>query len=97
MSRSLEETRRDFLVRLARTAGFVAPVVLSLDAAPLAAQGGGAGQGGGKGAGQATVVGSLTPTSQSTQQQLESDPTVPWDPTSGQAAPWSVPPPTSTG
>ena len=95
MSRSLDETRRDFLVRLARTAGFVAPVVLSLDAAPLAAQGSGKGK---NATTTTSTVGSLTPTSlMATQQQIQSDPTVPWDPTTGQAAPWSVPPPTSTG
>lgn len=98
MSRSIDETRREFLVRLAHTAGFVAPVVLSLDAAPVAAQSDTiAGQG--KAVGQSSVVGSLTPTSNapSSQQLLQSDPSVPWDPGSGEVAPWSVPPPTSTG
>jgi len=100
MSRSVEETRRDFLVRLARTAAFVAPAMLTLDAAPLAAQGSSTS------AGQATVVGSLTPTSDgalmapSQEQQLQTDPsgsTLPWAPESGETAPWTVPPPTSTG
>ena len=106
MSRSVEETRRDFLVRLARTAAFVAPAMLTLDAAPLAAQGSSTSAGQGKATGQATVVGSLTPTSDgalmapSQEQQLQTDPsgsTLPWAPESGETAPWTVPPPTSTG
>jgi hypothetical protein len=103
MSRSVEETRRDFLVRLARTALFVAPAVVSLDASPLAAQGGTTG---GKGKATTTsTVGSLTPTSSGalqapSQQQMQTDPsgsTLPWAPESGETAPWTVPPPTSTG
>jgi hypothetical protein len=101
MSRSVEETRRDFLVRLARTAAFVAPAVLTLDAAPLAAQGGGGGKAGKAAAtSSSSVVGSLTPTSLQApllETQLQSDETVPWDPASGETAPWTVPPPTSTG
>jgi hypothetical protein len=100
MSRSVDETRRDFLVRLARTALFVAPAVVSLDAAPLAAQGGGKGK-----ATTTSTVGSLTPTSAGalqapSQQQIQTDPsgsTLPWAPGSGETAPWTVPPPTSTG
>ena len=97
MSRSLDETRRDFLLRLARTAAFVAPVVATLDAAPVAAQG----KASKTSAATSSVVGSLTPTSsQAVEQQLRiqsPDETVPWAPGSGDAAPWTVPPPTSTG
>ena len=106
MSRSVEETRRDFLVRLARTVAFVAPVMVSLDASPLAGQGGGGNTTTTGGKGKATTtstVGSLTPTSDGAlmaptqEQQLQTDETLPWAPGSSEPAPWTVPPPTSTG
>ena len=105
MSRSLDETSRDFLIRLARTATFVAPVVATLDAAPAAGQGKGSSTSAGKGKAvgqQRAAVGSLTPASGAAvnqQLRIQSDPdqTVPWAPGSGEVAPWTVPPPTSTG
>lgn len=103
MSRSTGETRREFLLTLARAAAFVPPAMATLSVRPLLAQGGG---GGGKTTTSTTTtsgstVGSLSPTAQvisnpefDLQQQQQS----PWSPqTPGQPPPWSRPPPTQTG
>jgi len=113
MPRSTDETRREFLKRLARTAAFVPPALVTLSASRAAAQ---KGQSAGKAAGQvsstaqqaasqqATAVGGTTPAAQ-TQGRFQVDPGLqsgqqsqPWNP--GRAAgtpPWAKPPPTSAG
>jgi len=49
--RSARQTRRAFLVRLARSAAFAVPTFTTLSARPAAGQGKGGGQGQGKGGG----------------------------------------------
>lgn len=99
MTRSKEETRRAFLLKLARTAAFVPPLVATLDVRNAAAQGGGGGGGGPGGGGTttggggggggkpnaATTVGSLSPTA-----QVTASPTLDLQTTQqNTAAPWS--------
>jgi len=98
-----EETRRDFLLRLARTAPFVPPAMATLDVRPLLAQGGST-SGGKTSTSSSSTVGSLSPTAQTVSQptfQLESTSSTssaPWD-ASGptQVPPWSRPPPGTDG
>jgi len=103
MARPDDQTRRDFLVRLARTTAFVPPLIATVGVGPLFA--------GGKGNSNAaahaaanSAVGSLSPTAQAVSNptfnvQPQSPSTaVPWAP--GQASqppPWASPPPTQTG
>lgn len=100
MSRSVDETRREFLKRLARSAAFVPPALLTLSASRAGAQS--KGQSAGKAAAQAaapaqqtsapaaTAIGGTTPSAQ-TQGRFQLDPSLqgksedqPWDP--GRAA-----------
>lgn len=106
MARSQEETRREFLLKLARTAAFVPPLVASVAVRPLSAQGPkttSGGGGGGKGSNTTTsTVGSLSATanivSTPTFQLQQQDAQAPWSPQApGQPPPWSRPPPTQTG
>lgn len=102
MTRSLDETRRDFLVRLAKGAAFVPPALFTVDVSRVAAQGGGGGKGGKTATTTSSVVGTLTPTAPAAVQQqlqidMQSTQSVPWDPGSAESPPWSAPPPTSTG
>lgn len=106
MAKSRDETRRAFLLKVARTAVFVPPMMASVGVRPLAGQGSNVSNTGGtKGAGVAagqTTVGSLSPTANAvstpTFQLQQQDAQAPWSPeTPGAAPPWSRPPPTQTG
>lgn len=108
MPRSVDETRREFLLKLARSAVFVAPAVATLRVGPLAAQGkGGAGAKAAAAAQQeaaatSAVTGSLSPTAQMVEsptfQLRQGASESPWAPgTPGQAPPWAAPPPTQSG
>ena len=105
MARSQDETRREFLLKLARTAAFVPPLMATVGVRPLAGQGGGSSGGGGKKTATTTgtsTVGSLSPTAQvvstPTFDLRSEDAVSPWSPqVQGQAPPWSRPPPTQTG
>lgn len=112
MSRPQEETRREFLLKLAKGAAFVPPIMATVGVRPVAGQGGGGGGGpggggpgggGGKGGAQAvTTVGTLSPTAGAVTtpafQLQQQDAQAPWAPqTPGAAPPWSRPPPTQTG
>lgn len=103
MPRSIDETRRDFLLRLAKTAAFVPPAMASFDVRPAEGQGGPvAGVGGGP-----PTTGSLSPTAQTMPDadfrlnpdaRTEPSSTAPWTPSRpSQPPPWSRPPPTQTG
>ena len=101
-----DETRREFLLKLARTAAFVPPVMATVAVRPLAGQGGTTGGGGAKGVGNAqtttSTVGSLSPTAQvisnPTFSVQQAETASPWSPqVPGQPPPWSRPPPTQTG
>lgn len=102
MSTPVDETRRDFLLRLARAGAFVPPALLTLEVGSALGQG--------KGSGATTApgqqqFGGLSPAarieSPITSDQIRADPAEParpWDP--GQATgspPWSQPPPTQGG
>lgn len=102
MGASPEETRRDFLIRLARAGAFVPSLMLTVDVAPLLA--GGKGGGGGKGSSSGgSTVGSLSPTAApvanpfnlNVQQQTQS---APWDAAGpAQLPPWARRPPGTSG
>lgn len=105
MSRSVDETRRTFLKRLAKTVAFVPPVMATLDVSQGGGQGppgGGGGSAGGTGGG-AQTFGGLTPTASTLQgtgdfQIRDQEGALPWNPgASGGEPPWSKPPPTQTG
>lgn len=93
MSRSVDETRRDFLKRLARAAAFVPPALVTLRPSEARAQK----KAGGSGVtppGQSQTQGSfrLDP-SQGNQQDPQ-----PWNPgRSAGTPPWAEPPPTAGG
>ncbi len=107
MSRSVDETRREFLRRLARAAAFVPPALVTLRPSEAGAQ-----KGAGKqaqqvqqsAAQQAAAVGGTTPAAQ-TQGNFRINPGVqdqqqnqPWDPgRSAGTPPWAKPPPTAGG
>lgn len=105
MPSSVEQTRRDFLLRLAKTAAFVPPAIASFDVRPAAAQGKGSTQA--QSTSSSSTVGTLSPTAQtmpssdfrlSTQAETQPSATAPWSPSSpSQPPPWSRPPPTQTG
>lgn len=110
MPRSVDETRREFLLKLARSAAFVPPLMASVGIREAAAQGKGSvtsndtdgGKGAGVAAGQSTV-GSLSPTAQvidnpSFRLESASQSTSPWGASrQGAPPPWATPPPTQTG
>lgn len=113
MSRSVDETRREFLKRLARAAAFVPPALVTLRPSEAGAQKSkAAGQAAGQAAQQAqqsatqqaTAVGGTTPAAQ-TQGNFRMNPSVqgqqqnqPWDPgRSAGTPPWAKPPPTAGG
>lgn len=85
---SLEETRREFLLRLARGATLAAPVVITLRPDEAAAQGKGP-----------PTAGGLSPSSTAVQDQPSgTEQLAPWEPAgSAKPAPWERPPPTSSG
>lgn len=88
MPRSTDETRREFLLKLARTAAFVPPAMASVSVAEAAAQGQGGGPGGGGPPGQL----SGGPNQQSIETfQLQEEPVS--SPSGTRQAPWSRPPP----
>ncbi len=102
-----DPTRRDFLLKLAKAAAFVPPVMATLSVRPLAGQGGGSSvsstgtKGGGVAAGQ-TTIGSISPTAQqidNSRFNIDQGPsTSPWNAQQpGEPPPWSRPPPTQTG
>lgn len=118
MSKSTHETRRAFLVLLARTAVFVPPALASLSVDRLGASvtqgkgggtntnsgnGKGAGTDGNTGNGAGNSIGSLSASGQQVQttgfrtRGQAADQTAPWNPGTSGAAPWSRPPPSSTG
>lgn len=87
--RSLEETRREFLLRLARGATLVAPVVATLRPDAAAAQDL-----------LGSLTGSLSPLSTTSvqQQPTSSEQLAPWEPAGAtQSPPWERPPPTASG
>lgn len=92
MCRSVDETRRGFLKRLARAAAFVPPALVTLKASRAEAQG------------QPAHAGRPTPKKQ-TEGQFQADPSLrsdeesqPWDPGRGAGTPpWARPPPTAAG
>lgn len=91
MSRSVDETRREFLKSLARAAAFVPPALVTLKASRAEAQ-------------QPAHAGRPTPKKQ-TEGQFQAAPSLrsdeqsqPWDPGRGAGTPpWARPPPTSAG
>lgn len=99
MSTSVDETRREFLLRLARTSAFVPPALMTLEVGSALAQGKGSGATGAPGQQQ---FGGLSPAarieSPVSSDQIRAEPAEPWDP--GRATgspPWSRPPPTQGG
>lgn len=102
MPRSIDETRRDFLRRLAKTAAFVPPAMATFDVRPGSAQGKGTTQA--QSVSQSATVGELSPTAQvQPGADFRLDPNAqaspaPWTRSRpGEAPPWSRPPPTQTG
>jgi len=99
MTTPRDETRRDFLLALAKAAAFVPPLMATVAVRPLAGQGGGKGASG-VGGGTSTV-GSLSPTAQTLTTptfDTQGQTTAPWGSEApAQAPPWSRPPPTQTG
>lgn len=102
MASPRDETRRDFLLKLARTAAFVPPLMATWGVRPLAGQGGGGKKTSTTTTSSSSTVGSISPTAQvisnptfDLQRQQQS---APWSPRlPGQPPPWSRPPPTQTG
>lgn len=100
MTRSLDETRREFLLRLARGAAFVPPTLLTLSVSrALGAQ---KGTGGGKPNAAAPTSAATTGVSTAAPvrafQVQPQEPGAPWDPgRPAGAPPWSKPPPTQAG
>jgi hypothetical protein len=105
MTKPPDPTRRDFLLKLARTAAFVPPAMATLAVRPLVGQGKASATGDTKGAGTAvgqTTVGAISPTAQlidnsvfDTEPRGTREPWAPREPS--QPPPWSRPPPTQTG
>ena len=97
-SRSVDETRRDFLLRLARGASLAAPVVLTLRAEEARAQGKGSAAAQ-QAAAATSALGGLSPATTAVQSQpAGTEQLAPWDPAAAtQPAPWERPPPTSSG
>ena len=96
MPRSIDETRRQFLIRLARATVLVPPVVATLRPPPLDAQG----QGRALGHAKRAAAGLLSPASLPAVQSSGSttQEAAPWEPTApSDSPPWSAPPPSSTG
>lgn len=111
MSRSVDETRREFLLRLAKGAAFVPPALLTLDVTRAFGQKGPTTTGtgatsptaGGTGTGDETAAATTTGVSPpggalrafSVEREQSAEP---WDPgRSAGSPPWSKPPPTQTG
>ena len=111
MTRSVDETRREFLLRMAKASAFVPPAIATLSVGRLAGQKGsssGAGTGGGTGGGTGVtgLSGSSSAMIQSDRDALRDAGQVqgPSSTTTrggsvpgGVQAPWQRPPPTTSG
>lgn len=90
--RSIDHTRREFLLRLAKASAFVPPTLVTLDVAQAMGQGKGKGRGGQPSVPPGQAAPQTTPLQVTPQAQPQSAPmTAP-----GPEAPWQKPPPGST-